>query len=158
MSSQVRNNVTNPHNNLFHHGLIKILVLAELGKHGQTWDAFIYQFANPHLTIKIRKNPLGPRNISPSKPHSPRTPNPLAQAISLLEQYKKLVDIPTSSSGKKTKSKDQKKPINNCPMPSISLDPTPKKLQEVIQQDFPIVPTNRRGSNQFGKGPFRKST
>jgi len=43
-------------------------------------------------------------------------------------------------------------------MPSISLDPTAKKLQEVIQQDFPIVPTNSRGSNQFGKGPFRKST
>jgi hypothetical protein len=43
-------------------------------------------------------------------------------------------------------------------MPSISLDPTPKKLQKVIQQDFPIVPTNRRGANRFGKGPFRKST
>jgi hypothetical protein len=43
-------------------------------------------------------------------------------------------------------------------MPSISLDPTPKNLQEVIQQDFPTVPTNRRGANRFDKGPFRKST
>jgi hypothetical protein len=43
-------------------------------------------------------------------------------------------------------------------MPSISLDPTPKKLQEVIQQDFPTVPTNRRGANRFNRGPFRKST
>jgi hypothetical protein len=60
--------------------------------------------------------------------------------------------------GKKTKRKDQKKPIVNLPMPSISLDPTPKNLQEVIQQDFTIVPTNRRGTNPFGKGPFRKST
>jgi hypothetical protein len=41
MSSQVRKNVTNPHNNLFHHGLIKLLVLDELRK---TWDEFIYQF------------------------------------------------------------------------------------------------------------------
>ena len=41
-------------------------------------------------------------------------------------------------------------------MPSISLDQ--KKLQEVIQQDFLIIPTNRRGANRFGKGPFQKST
>jgi hypothetical protein len=52
MSSQVRKNVTNPHNSLFHHGLIKLLVLTELEKQGQSWDAFIYQFANPHLTVK----------------------------------------------------------------------------------------------------------
>jgi hypothetical protein len=43
-------------------------------------------------------------------------------------------------------------------MPSFSLDPTPKKPQEVMQQDFPIIPTNKRGSNRFGKGPFQKST
>jgi hypothetical protein len=43
-------------------------------------------------------------------------------------------------------------------MPSISLDPTPKKLQEVIQQDFPTVPTNRRGANRCYRGTFRKST
>jgi hypothetical protein len=106
------------------------------------------------LTIKTGKKPLDLRTISPSKPRSPRTPKSLAQTIYLPEQYKKLVDIPASSSGKKTKSKDQKKPIINPPMPSISLDPTPKNIQEVIQQDFPIVPTNRRGANRFGKGPF----
>jgi hypothetical protein len=32
MSSQVRKNVTNPLNNLFHHGLIKLFVLSELEK------------------------------------------------------------------------------------------------------------------------------
>jgi hypothetical protein len=32
MSSQVRKNVTNPHNSLFHHSFIKFLVLAELEK------------------------------------------------------------------------------------------------------------------------------
>jgi hypothetical protein len=147
MSSQVRKNVTNPHNNLFHHGLIKLLVLAELEKQGKTWDAFIYQFANPHLTIKTGKKTLGLRTISPSKTHSLRTPNPLSQTISLLEQFKKIFDTPTSSSGKKIKSKDQRKPIANLQMPSISLDPTPKNLQEVIQQDFPIVPINKRGDN-----------
>jgi hypothetical protein len=158
MSSQVRKNVTNPHNSLFHHGLIKLLVLTELEKQGQSWDAFIYQFANPHLTVKTDRKPLSLKTISPSKPHSPRTPNSIAQTLSLPEQYQKLVDIPTSSSGKKTKNKDQKKPIVDPPMPSFSLDPTPKKPQEVMQQDFPIIPTNKRGANRFGKGPFRKST
>jgi hypothetical protein len=158
MSSQVRKNVTVPHKSLFHHGLIKLLVLAELEKQGQTWDEFTYQFANPHLKIKTGKKPLGIRTVSPSKPRSLRTPNPLAQTISLPEKYKNIFETPASSSGKKTKSKDQKKPIVNPPMPSISLDPTPKNIQEVIQQDFPIVPTNMRGANRFGKGPFRKSS
>jgi hypothetical protein len=58
MSSQVRKNVTNPHNSLFHHGLIKLLVLTELEKQGKNWDAFIYQFANPHLTVKTEKSHL----------------------------------------------------------------------------------------------------
>jgi hypothetical protein len=158
MSSQERKNVTNPHNSLFHHGLIKLLVLTEREKQGQNWDAFIYQFANPHLTIKTDKNPLSLKTISPSKPLSPRTPNSLAQTPSFPEQYQKLLDIPTSSSGKKTKKKDQKKPIVDPSMPSFSLDPTPRKPQEVMQQYFPIIPTNKRGANRFGKGPFWKST
>jgi hypothetical protein len=103
MSSQVRKNVTKPHNSLFHHGLIKLLILTELEKQGKSWDAFIYRFANPHLTIKTDRKPLSLKTISPSKPHSPKTPNSLAQTPSLSEQYQKLVDIPTSSSGKKTK-------------------------------------------------------
>jgi hypothetical protein len=58
MSSQVRKDVTHPHNNLFHHELIKLLVLAELEKQGKMWDEFTYQFANPHITIKTRKKTL----------------------------------------------------------------------------------------------------
>jgi hypothetical protein len=125
----MRKNVTNPHNSLLHHGLIKLLVLTELEKQGKNWDAFIYQFANPHLTVKTGKKPFGLKTISPSKPRSPRTPNSLAQTPSLPEQYQNLVDIPTSSSRKKTKNKDQKKPIVDPPMPSFSLDPTPKNPQ-----------------------------
>jgi hypothetical protein len=154
ISSQVRKNVTNPHNSLFHHGLIKLLVLAELEKQGKTWDEFIYQFSNTHLTINTSKKTLDLRIVSPSKPHSPKTPNPHVQAIPLPKQKsKKLVDTPTSSLGKKTK-----KPISNSPMPSTSIDPAPKNLQEVIQQDFIVVPTNRRGANRFTRGPFQKIT
>jgi hypothetical protein len=86
MSSQVRKNVTNPHNSLFHHGLIKLLVLADLEKQGKNWDAFIYQFANPHLTVKTDRKPLSLQTISPSRPHSPRTPNSLTQTLSLSEK------------------------------------------------------------------------
>jgi hypothetical protein len=82
MSSQVRKNVANPHNKLFHHALIK-LVLAELEKQGKTWNEFIYQFVNPHLIIKTSKKTFYLRTISPSKPHSLKTPNPPAQAIYL---------------------------------------------------------------------------
>jgi hypothetical protein len=154
MSSQVRKNVINPHKILFHHGLIKLLVLAELEKQGKMWDEFIYQFANPHFTIKIIKKTLDIGTVTPPKPHSLKTPNPPTQAIPLpCQKYKKFVDTPAASSGKKTK-----KPIANPPMPSKSIDLAPKKIQEVTQQDFPVVPTNRRGANRFNRGDFRKST
>jgi hypothetical protein len=99
------------------------------------------------LTVKTGKKPLGIRTISPSKPRSPRTPNPPEKTIYLPEQFKKFVETPASSSGKKTKSNDQINHVSNPHMPSISLDSTPKNLQEVIQQDFPTIPTNRRGAN-----------
>ena len=137
--------MANPHNSLSCHNLIKLLVITELTKQGKTWDEFIYQFSNP-------KKSLGLWIVTPSKPHSPKTPNPPTQAISLLEQKtKKLVDTPAASSRKKTKN-----PIDISPMPSTSIDPTPKKLQEAIQQYFPVVPTNKRGANQFKGGSFRK--
>ena len=121
--------MSNPHNSLFHHDLIKLLVIAELTKQGKTWDEFIYQFSNPHLTIKTSKKTLDLGTVTPSKPHSPKTPNPPTQAIPLPKQKtKKLVDTPATSSSKKTK-----KPIDNPPIPSTSIDPAPKKLQEVIQ-------------------------
>jgi hypothetical protein len=104
MYSQVRNNVTNPHNNLFQHGLIKLIFLAELGKQGKTWDEFIYQFSNPYLTINTSKKTLDLGIVTPPKPHSLKTPNPPSQAIPLPDQNsKKLVDTPAASSGKKTK-------------------------------------------------------
>ena len=68
MSSQVRKDVTNPHNNLFYHDLIKIIVLAELEKQEKAWDEFIYQFANPHLTIKTIKKTLDLGTVTPPKP------------------------------------------------------------------------------------------
>jgi hypothetical protein len=72
MSSQVRKNVTNPHNNLFHHGLIKLFVLVELEKQGKMWDEFIYQFANPHITIKTSKKTLDLGIVTPPKPSCSR--------------------------------------------------------------------------------------
>ena len=122
MYSQVQMNVTNPHNNLFHHGL---LFIAELEKQGRTLDEFIYQFSNPHLTIKTRKKTLDLGTITPSKSHSLKNPNPPTEAIHLPEQKtKKLVDTPAASSGKKTK-----KPIDNPPMPQHLLILHPKSYK-----------------------------
>jgi hypothetical protein len=147
-------NLANPHNSLFHHGLIKFLVIIELKKHGKTWDELLYQFSNPHLTVKTNKRSIYLGTATPSKPHSPKTPNPLTQTISMSEQKaKKIVDSPAASSGKKTK-----KPTDNSPFPSTPIDPQPKKLQDSFKQYFPLVPTNRRGANQFKGESFRRST
>jgi hypothetical protein len=124
-----------------------------LEKQRKTWDVFIYQFSKPYITIKTSKKTLDLWIVTPSKPHSTKTPNPPTQATPLPEQKtKKLVDTPVASSSKKAKN-----PIDNSPMPSTSIDPAPKTLQEVIQQYFPIVPTNRRGDNRFKRESFRKS-
>jgi hypothetical protein len=156
MSSQVRKNVTNPHNSLFHHGLIKILVLAELEKQGKNWDAFIYQFANPHLTVKTSKKPLSLKTISPSKPHSPRTPNTFSQTLSLPEQYQKLVDILTSSLGKKTNSKDQKKPIVDPQCLHSLLILHLKRSKKECNKSFPSFPQTRGQPIDLVKDPFER--
>jgi hypothetical protein len=154
MSSQVCKNLANPHNSLFHHGLIKFLVIAELKKQRKTWDEFLYQFSNPHLTVKTNKRSVDSGVVTPSKPHSPKTPNPPTQTISLSDQKaKKIIDSPAASSGKKIKN-----PADNSPFPSTPVDPQPKKLQDAFQQDFPSVPTKRRGANRFKGESFRRST
>jgi hypothetical protein len=68
MSSKVRKNVTNPHNSLFYHVLIELLVLTELEKQGKMWDEFISQFEKPHPTIKTRKKTLDLGIATPPKP------------------------------------------------------------------------------------------
>jgi hypothetical protein len=110
-------------------------------------------FQTPTLQSRPAKKTLDLGIVTPSKSHYSKTPNPPTQAIPLPEQNtKKRVDTPAASLGKKTK-----KPIDNSPMPSKSIDPASKKLQEKIQQDFSIVFTNRGGANRFKGGSFRKS-
>jgi hypothetical protein len=115
------------------------------------WYEFIYQFSNPHLTIKTSNKTLDLGTVTPPKPYSPKTSNPPTQAIPLPGQkFKKIFDTLAASSGKKTK-----KLIANPLMPSTSNDTEPKNIQEVIQQDFPTIPTNRRGgANGFNRGYF----
>jgi hypothetical protein len=43
-------------------------------------------------------------------------------------------------------------------MPSTSIYTAPENLQEEIQQDFLVVPTNKRGANRFKGCSFQKST
>ena len=98
MSSQVHKNVNNPHHNLFHHGLIKLLVILELRKQDITWDDFLYQFLNPHLTVKTTKKSIDSRTAIPSNPHSPKNPNPPINRIpSSAKKSKNLISYPQLS-------------------------------------------------------------
>ena len=63
MVSQIRKNVENPTHSMYHHGLIKMLILARLKKKDQVWEQFIYELSNSHL-----KSPLG---NDPSRPLIP---------------------------------------------------------------------------------------
>ena len=58
MASQVRKNLENLTHSLYHHGLIKILILAELKKKDQEWEQFIYELSNSHLKSSLG-NDLG---------------------------------------------------------------------------------------------------
>ena len=58
MASQVRKNLENLTHSLYHHGIIKILILAELKKKDQEWEQFIYELSNFHLKSSLG-NDLG---------------------------------------------------------------------------------------------------
>jgi hypothetical protein len=104
MSSQVCKNLANPHHNLFHHGLIKFIIITELKKRGKTWEDFLYQFLNPHFTVKTSKKSIDHGIVTPPKPHSPKKTNPPVQTISLSDKKdKKNIDSHISSSSKKFK-------------------------------------------------------
>jgi hypothetical protein len=128
--------VANPHHNLFHHGLIKLLVISELKKQGKTWEDFLYQFLNPHLTVKTSKKSIDPGTVTPPNPHSPKTPNPPIHPISLSD-------------------KKANKPIVDPPLSTNPIGSKQKKLQDSY---FPPIPTRRRGANRFKGKSFCRST
>jgi hypothetical protein len=71
-----------------------------MGRHGMN-SSINFQI-NPHLTVKTIKKSLDFGVVTPSKPDSPKTPNPPTQTISLSEQKtKKIVDSSSTSSRKK---------------------------------------------------------
>ena len=53
MGSQVRKNLEHPTHSLYHHGLIKMLVLAELKKKDRVWEQFVYELSNSHLKSSL---------------------------------------------------------------------------------------------------------
>jgi hypothetical protein len=124
MSSQVRKNVTNPSHSLFHHGLIKLLVVSELRKQDRTWDDFLYQFLNPHLTVKTTKKSIDFGTANPSHSHPPKSQIPPIN--------------PTPSSAKKPKN-----PIVDPQLSSTPIDSKQKKMKDSFHHDFPPIPTKR---------------
>ena len=51
MSNLVRKNTLHPKNSLYHHSIIKLLILNQLKERNHTWDTFIFKVLNPHLNI-----------------------------------------------------------------------------------------------------------
>ena len=60
MASQVRKNIENPTHSLYHHGIIKMLILAELKKKDRVWEQFIYELSNSHLKSPLGNDPCEP--------------------------------------------------------------------------------------------------
>ena len=60
MASQVRKNLENLTHSLYHHGLIKILILAELKKKDWVWEQFVYELSNSHLQSSLGNEPCEP--------------------------------------------------------------------------------------------------
>ena len=60
MDSQVRKNLEHPTHSIYHHRLIKMLVLAELKKQGRVWEQFVFELSNPHLQSSLGNELGGP--------------------------------------------------------------------------------------------------
>ena len=65
MASQVRKNVENLTHSLYHHGLIKMVVLAELKKKNQTWQQFLYELSNSHISLPLVNELSEPHILDP---------------------------------------------------------------------------------------------
>ena len=65
MSGKVRKNTINPRGSLYHHSLIKLLILDQLKGRNQTWDTFVLKVLKPHHNI--RKIPRNLRNHKSSQ-------------------------------------------------------------------------------------------
>ena len=53
----------NPTQSLYHHGLIRMLYFTELKQHNQTWEQFLYELSNSHISL--------PQVNEVSEPHIP---------------------------------------------------------------------------------------
>ena len=60
MASQVRKNLENPNHSLYHHGLIKMLILDELKKKEWVWEQLVYELSNSHLKPSLGNEPCEP--------------------------------------------------------------------------------------------------
>ena len=56
MSNLVRENTLHPKISLYHHNLIKLLILDQLKERNQPWDTFVFEVLNPHLNIHKRSH------------------------------------------------------------------------------------------------------
>ena len=75
MSNLVHKNTLHPKNILYHHIIIKLLILDQLKERNQTWDTFIFRVLNPHLNIRKHPRYSHGQQSSPSPSIGKKNPN-----------------------------------------------------------------------------------
>ena len=56
MSNFVRINTVHPKRSIYHHSIIKMLILDQLKERSQSWETFVFKVLNPHLNIRKRSH------------------------------------------------------------------------------------------------------
>ena len=102
MASQVRKNTKNPTHSLYHHGLIKILIVAKLKKQNHTWDQFLYAFSISHVVFPV----VNDVEIPPTSNHPIQS-----SSLNLNKNHDSMevLDSQLACHGQKREAKDRKK-------------------------------------------------
>ena len=74
MLIQVRKKTVNPMGILYHHSLIKILIVHQLKERNQTWDNFVFKVLNPHLNVQECPRHIKDPNPSQTPPKERKSP------------------------------------------------------------------------------------
>ena len=97
MLNQVRKNTVNPKGSIYHHSLIKLLILDQLKEWNQAWDTFIFKVLNPHLNIRKHTRHINCQESNPSPLSENKIPNVVHLDDDTLEASLSTHFVPVSS-------------------------------------------------------------
>ena len=58
MSNLIHKNTLHPKSSLYHHILIKLLILDQIKERNQSWENFVFKMLNPYLNIRKQSHHL----------------------------------------------------------------------------------------------------